>query len=91
MAAPSLLGEYTPPKITDFGSIWENTFANPHVFPGISAAHVHCNSGRGNGSEGSDIQLINPHNPHHGGLGPGVSPTIDCDPGNSGDKNKGGD
>ena len=47
-----------------------------------------CNSGRGNGSEGDDTQLIDPH---AGGTGPGESPTVDCDPGNSGDKNRGGD
>jgi hypothetical protein len=91
MAAAALLsGEYTPPKITDFGSILENTFANPHVFPGFSV-RVHCNSGRGNGSEGPDTQLIDPHDKPHKGLGPGISPTVDCDPGNSGNKNKGGD
>ncbi len=45
-----------------------------------------CNSGRGNGSEGDPSQLISP------GTGSvGISPTVDCDPGNSGDVNKGGD
>jgi hypothetical protein len=47
-----------------------------------------CNSGRGNLSEGSSAQLINPHT---GGSGPGVFATVDCDPGNSGAKNRGGD
>jgi hypothetical protein len=46
-----------------------------------------CNSGRGNGSEGDDSQLLTP------GVdtGPGVAPTVDCDPGNSGGQNRGGD
>lgn len=47
-----------------------------------------CNSGRGNGSEGDNSQLIDPH---AGGRGPGTYPTLDCDPGNSGAKNRGGD
>lgn len=47
-----------------------------------------CNSGRGNGSEGSSSQLIDPHT---GGTGPGITPTVDCDPGNSGGVNHGGD
>ena len=49
-----------------------------------------CNSGRGNGSEppDDDSQLIDPH---AGGTGPGTYPTVDCDPGNSGDQNRGGD
>ncbi len=47
-----------------------------------------CNSGRGNGSEGDSSQLIDPH---AGGRGPGEYPTLDCDPGNSGGKNRGGD
>ncbi len=47
-----------------------------------------CNSGRGNGSEGPDTQLIDPHS---GGTGPGITPTVDCDPGNSGGVNSGGD
>jgi hypothetical protein len=47
-----------------------------------------CNSGRGNGSDGSDVQLIDPH---AGGTGTGISPTVDCDPGNSGNVNSGGD
>ena len=47
-----------------------------------------CNSGRGNGSEGDPSQLIDPH---AGGTGPGTYPTLDCDPGNSGGKNRGGD
>jgi hypothetical protein len=47
-----------------------------------------CNSGRGNGSEGDDSQFIDPHS---GRTGPGTFPTVDCDPGNSGDQNRGGD
>lgn len=47
-----------------------------------------CNSGRGNLSEGSDAKL---KNPHEGATGPGNPPTVDCDPGNSGPKNHGGD
>jgi hypothetical protein len=47
-----------------------------------------CNSGRGNGSEGNSSQLIDPH---AGQTGPGVIPTVDCDPGNSGGVNRGGD
>lgn len=47
-----------------------------------------CNSGRGNGSEGNASQLVDPH---AGGSGPGVTPTVDCDPGNSGGVNRGGD
>jgi hypothetical protein len=54
-----------------------------------------CNSGRGNLSEtesgprstDSDTLI----NPHTGGTGPGSSPTDDCDPGNSGAHNSGGD
>lgn len=30
-------------------------------------------------------------NPHEGGTGPGTSPTDDCDPGNSGPHDSGGD
>jgi hypothetical protein len=54
-----------------------------------------CNSGRGNLSEtesgtrqtDSDTLI----NPHTGGTGPGPFPTDDCDPGNSGPQNRGGD
>lgn len=45
-----------------------------------------CNSGRGNKSEGNSSQLIKPSTGSKG-----TSPTVDCDPGNSGSKNKGGD
>jgi hypothetical protein len=45
-----------------------------------------CNSGRGNGSEGNSSQLITP-----GTGSAGIFPTVDCDPGNSGAKNRGGD
>jgi hypothetical protein len=47
-----------------------------------------CNSGRGNSSDTNTVQLINPH---AGGNGPGVFATVDCDPGNSGAVNRGGD
>jgi hypothetical protein len=54
-----------------------------------------CNSGRGNLSETENgprqtdsSTLINPH---EGGTGPGEAPTDDCDPGNSGPHNSGGD
>lgn len=54
-----------------------------------------CNSGRGNLSETAtgtrqtnSATLINPHT---GGRGPGSYPTDDCDPGNSGAHNRGGD
>jgi hypothetical protein len=54
-----------------------------------------CNSGRGNLSETSSgtrqtdsSTLVNPHT---GGTGPGPYPTDDCDPGNSGPQNRGGD
>jgi hypothetical protein len=91
-------GEYVPPLIADYGSIRENTFGVGNAFAGGSATLlVHCNSGRGNLSEtetGShqtnSNTLINPHGPH-GGLGPGPAPTDDCDPGNSGPQNHGGD
>jgi hypothetical protein len=62
-----------------------------------SPAHdqYHCNSGRGNLSETDSgtgqtdsSTLVNPHT---GGTGPGTSPTDDCDPGNSGAHNRGGD
>ena len=57
---------------------------------------VKCNSGRGNWSEyppntrdrTSSSTLVDPH---AGGRGPGPYPTDDCDPGNSGAKNRGGD
>jgi hypothetical protein len=54
-----------------------------------------CNSGRGNLSEtGTGNRSTNSGtliNPHTGGQGPGSSPTDDCDPGNSGSHNSGGD
>ena len=46
----------------------------------------HCNSGRGNFSEVAG-NLIIPGE----GTGPGEFETEDCDPGNSGDVNRGGD
>ena len=46
-----------------------------------------CNSGRGNGSEGNSTQLLTPGTD----TGPGIVPTVDCDPGNSGGQNRGGD
>jgi hypothetical protein len=99
-AALTDTGAYARPVITDFGSIWENTFAGlGHIVAGGSATLlVHCNSGRGNLSETdtgthqtNSNTLINPHIPSHGGLGPGDTPTDDCDPGNSGSVNHGGD
>jgi hypothetical protein len=54
-----------------------------------------CNSGRGNlsetesGTHQEDSSTL--INPHEGGTGPGTSPTDDCDPGNSGPHNSGGD
>lgn len=54
-----------------------------------------CNSGRGNlsetgnGSRSTDSSTL--INPHTGGQGPGSAPTDDCDPGNSGSHNSGGD
>lgn len=54
-----------------------------------------CNSGRGNlsetenGTRQTDSNTL--INPHEGGTGPGDQPTDDCDPGNSGDHNSGGD
>jgi len=48
-----------------------------------------CNSGRGNLNEvGGTGTLLNPH---IGEQGSGDNPTDDCDPGNSGDHNAGGD
>ena len=59
--------------------------------------YVKCNSGRGNLSETSSgprstdsATLINPHLGNTA-LGPGELPTDDCDPGNSGAVNRGGD
>lgn len=54
-----------------------------------------CNSGRGNlsetdsGTHQTDSSTL--INPHDGGTGPGDQPTDDCDPGNSGPHNSGGD
>ena len=54
-----------------------------------------CNSGRGNlsetvsGTRQTDSSTL--INPHTGGTGPGPYPTDDCDPGNSGPQNRGGD
>lgn len=56
---------------------------------------AHANSGRGNLSEtASGTRQTNSAtliNPHTGGTGPGPFPTDDCDPGNSGAVNRGGD
>ena len=65
--------------------------------PAYDQYGVKCNSGRGNLSEtesgprstDSDT-LINPHLGNTA-LGPGDFPTDDCDPGNSGPQNRGGD
>jgi hypothetical protein len=48
---------------------------------------LNCNSGRGNGSEGNPSQLLVPGTD----TGSGIAPTVDCDPGNSGGQNSGGD
>jgi hypothetical protein len=66
------------------GMAWDTTSTEP---PPTTTEEQKCNSGRGNGSEGDASQLLVP------GVdtGPGVAPTVDCDPGNSGDKNRGGD
>jgi hypothetical protein len=72
------------------------------VSGGVSVVHnspasdqYKCNSGRGNLSETSSgtrqtdsSTLVNPHT---GETGPGPFPTDDCDPGNSGAVNRGGD
>jgi hypothetical protein len=58
-------------------------FAHP---PNGGNGNGNCNSGRGNGSEGDSSQLIEPSTGSSG-----IAPTVDCDPGNSGDKNRGGD
>ena len=58
------------------------------ILPVSATEDEKCNSGRGNLSEGNPAQLINPH---AGGTGPGVVGTVDCDPGNSGSHNRGGD
>ena len=56
-----------------------------------------CNSGRGNGSEFPPSSTRNRTDsatlvdPHAGERGPGPRPTDDCDPGNSGAHNRGGD
>ena len=81
---------FVSPTIVDFGSISDHTFGGGNsVFPGLSGGSAGCNSGRGNGPEGNDNSstYINPP----GGGGPGAYPTDDCDPGNSGGKNRGGD
>ena len=56
-----------------------------------------CNSGRGNGSEyppnttRDTTRSSTLVDPHAGERGPGPRPTDDCDPGNSGPNNRGGD
>jgi hypothetical protein len=72
------------------------------VSSGVSVIHnspasdqYKCNSGRGNlsetesGTRQTDSDTL--VNPHTGGTGPGPFPTDDCDPGNSGPQNRGGD
>jgi predicted ABC-type sugar transport system permease subunit len=61
-------------------------FAVAAVFTASALATGKCNSGRGNLSEGNPSQLILP-----GTGAAGIFPTVDCDPGNSGDVNRGGD
>ena len=55
--------------------------------PAFAGDPERCNSGRGNLSEVAG----NLNNPHEGDTGPGVVDTEDCDPGNSGFVNRGGD
>jgi hypothetical protein len=58
------------------------------AFAGDPGGGPGCNSGRGNLSEDFSVNLVNPH---IGGTGPGIVGTLDCDPGNSGAVNSGGD
>jgi hypothetical protein len=62
--------------------------ASSSAHPTPAEDQYKCNSGRGNGSEGDPSQLVDPH---AGETGPGIAPTVDCDPGNSGNVNRGGD
>jgi hypothetical protein len=66
-----------------------------HNSPAQDEYEVKCNSGRGNLSETENgIRQTDSNtliNPHEGGTGPGEQPTDDCDPGNSGPHNSGGD
>lgn len=81
---------YVSPRIEDFGSIADHTFGSAGLFGLSGSAQIHCNAGRGNGPEpgpGSSTWI----DPHSGGRGPGSSPSGDCDPGNSGGHNAGGD
>ncbi len=55
-----------------------------------ASATERCNSGRGNLSE-NVVGIDKLVNPHLGETGPGDPPTTDCDPGNSGGVNSGGD
>jgi hypothetical protein len=63
--------------------------------PACDQYGVKANSGRGNlsetesGNRQTDSDTL--VNPHTGGTGPGPFPTDDCDPGNSGSVNRGGD
>jgi hypothetical protein len=62
--------------------------------PASHQYRVKCNSGRGNLSEKNGQTRTESDtltNPHTGGRGPGEFPTDDCDPGNSGPQNRGGD
>jgi hypothetical protein len=72
--------------------------AAPRLAVNTPAQHQYrekCNSGRGNlsetesGTRQTDSSTLT--NPHTGGRGPGQFPTDDCDPGNSGPQNRGGD
>jgi hypothetical protein len=63
--------------------------------PACDQYGLKSNAGRGNLSETESgtrqtdsATLVNPHT---GGTGPGLAPTDDCDPGNSGSHNHGGD
>jgi hypothetical protein len=69
-----------------------NTTSNT---PADDEYNLKCNSGRGNlsetdsGTHQTDSSTL--IDPHTGGTGPGTSPTDDCDPGNSGPHDSGGD
>jgi hypothetical protein len=82
---------FVSPTIVDFGSIADHTYGPADLF-GVSpsGARIQCNAGRGNGPEpgGSSSSFVDPRD---GGRGPGPFPTGDCDPGNSGPVNRGGD
>lgn len=77
------------------GSLGPTNHNNNHNPTPAEHQYEKCNSGRGNlsetesGTRQTDSNTL--INPHEGGRGPGEFPTDDCDPGNSGDVNRGGD